>query len=155
MSFNFKKYIAEGGVEAHLDKQLLVLEESAGSNLEIKSLAKKIYLALKKKGLEQIKLVAMDLGDKMDFGKAGKSIGDISNSDSTHAAIFYSDFIDLVVAGPDKKAVEGFINDIKRAFPKFEYSGFESKTGINWNPKGHTVSIRINPGKTTSEGIRK
>lgn len=127
------------------------MAESAASNLEIKSLAKKIYLALKNKGLKNIKLVAMDLGDKMDFGKAGKTIGDISDSNNSHAAIFYNDFIDLVIAGPEKGPVEKFIADIKGAFPKFEYSGFESKTGINWNPNGHTVSIRINPGKTTSE----
>ena len=127
------------------------LAETAASNLEIKSLAKKIFLTLKSKGLKQIKLVAMDLGDKMDFGKAGKIIGDISDPNNSHAAIFYGDFIDLVVAGPDKNTVEGFITGIKGAFPKFEYSNPESKTGINWNPNGHTVSIRINPGKTTSE----
>ena len=122
----------------------VLFKESAASNLEIKSLAKKIYQKLKSEGVNQVKLFAMDISNTTLDALGGKSkeVGNVEDYNNTHAFIYYNDFIDLVVAGPDKNTVEGFIGTLKKAFPQFEYSDFESTPSINWNPNGHTVLIR-------------
>lgn len=57
MSFDLRKYIAEGGVNGHL------LEEN--ENLEQKSIAKKIFLIMKKNGLEDTSYQTDTINTKM------------------------------------------------------------------------------------------
>lgn len=67
MSFNFKKYLTEGGVEGHLQ-----LEEN--ENLEQKSIAKKVLLIMKKNGLKDTSYQTDTIstkGEKDDNSRVG------------------------------------------------------------------------------------
>ena len=139
-NFDLKKFLTENKLTANSR----ALNESAASNLELKNIAKQLYLKFKKLGAD----VTLGASQKSVNKAPENGTDDNWGLDQKNVWIYSSDeavSIDLV---GDK--AKGFEDEIKRdpKYSKFKFSNtFKSKS---WN--GHDViSFNIIPGVTTSE----
>tara|TARA_R110000782_G_C14717618_1_gene403833 strand:- start:68 stop:925 length:858 start_codon:yes stop_codon:yes gene_type:complete len=119
------------------------VEESANSNLELKSLAKKLYLGFKKMGAKV----------QMTDENAAKRIGTKTSGNMDEADVF------IYVSGEDSVSLElvgekamGFKDKIKNDFKEFVFN--DHQDGKTWDGKT-TKHFKITPGKTTSENLKE
>ena len=120
----------------------LGLEENAASNLELKSLAKKLFLGFKKMGAD-VELTTT----KMQLNKAPENgTDDKWGADQKNVWIYVDDnHISVSLVG---EKAGGFFDKIQKDFPAFEFKdGGDSKSWNDLNIK----NLQIMPGKTTSE----
>ena len=114
------------------------VEEAANSNLELKSLAKKLYLGFKKMGAKV----------QMIDENAAKRIGTKTSGNMDEADVF------IYVSGEDSVSLElvgekamGFKDKIKNDFKEFVFNDYQD--GKTWEGKP-TKHFKITPGKTTN-----
>ena len=121
----------------------LGLEENAASNLELKNIAKQLYLKFKKMGAD------VELTRSKGAVVLNKKPAD-GNMDSKDVFIFVDDdgvVVDLV----GDKAI-GYEDLIKKDFSQFEFR--DGGDGETWN-NAKTKKLIIYPGKTTSESLNE
>jgi hypothetical protein len=124
-------------------KTKTLINEMAGENLELKSLAKKIYLGFKKMGA---KVSLTDANTAKDIGA--------ERGDSDNADVFvyvnndktFGDTVGVTLVGD--RAI-GEKDKIKNSFKEFEFT--EKEGGKTWQGK-RMVDLTIRPGKSVSEG---
>ena len=117
------------------------IEESAASNLELKNVAKQLYLGFKKMGAD-VELVKGEV-------VLNKKPAD-GTMDSKDVFLYSED--DRVVADlVGDKAIE-FYDKIQKGFPQFEFK--DGGDGRTWNG-AKTKRLVILPGKTTSESLNE
>jgi len=125
-----------------LDKTKNLLNEEANENLELKSLAKKIYLGFKKMGAR------VSLTDANTVKDIGAERGNTDNADVfvyINNDLTFGDTVGVVLVGD--KAI-GEKDKIKNSFKEFEFT--EIQGGNTWKGK-KTVHLTIRPGKSVSE----
>lgn len=120
------------------------LEENAASNLELKSLAKQLYLGFKKLGAAPKLLTT-----KMEIGKKG------SWDDGVNVSIFSDK--DFILVNINSKGIgvpkaEGIKNNIEKSFPKAIFTPINGGTDWEGNP---IISFEITPGKDMSESLNE
>ena len=120
----------------------LGLEENAASNLELKSLAKKLFLGFKKMGAD-VELTTT----KMQLNKAPKNgTDDKWGADQKNVWIYVDDnHISVSLVG---EKAGGFFDKIQKDFPAFEFK--DTGDSKSWNDL-NIKNLQIMPGKTTSE----
>jgi len=139
----------------------VLFKESAASNLELKSLAKKIYLTMKKLLPGRVQLVG-NVSTAPDDTGWGKRLdaGRVDDLDKPYAAIFINtsnnrednkESVHVQLGAPKKEQALKVYNDLKSAYPQFEYEHVQQKQGIGWSRNGYYIQWLIRPGKTTSE----
>ena len=120
------------------------LEENAASNLELKSLAKQLYLGFKKLGAAPKLLTT-----KMEIGKKG------SWDNGVNVTIFSGE--DIISVNINSKGIgvpkaEGIKNDIEKSFPKAIFTPVNGGKDWEGNP---IISFNITPGKDMSESLNE
>jgi hypothetical protein len=120
------------------------LEENAASNLELKSLAKQLYLGFKKLGAAPKLLTT-----KMEIGKKG------SWEDGVNITIFSGE--DTISVNINSKGIgvpkaEGIKNNIEKSFPKAIFTPVNGGKDWEGNP---IISFNITPGKDMSESLNE
>ena len=120
------------------------LEENAASNLELKSLAKQLYLGFKKLGAAPKLLTT-----KMEIGKKG------SWEDGVNLTIFSGE--DTISVNINSKGIgvpkaEGIKNNIEKSFPKAIFTPVNGGKDWEGNP---IISFNITPGKDMSESLNE
>ena len=142
-----KKLLTERFQELAGIKPLYQMEEGPADNLELKNLAKKLFLGFKQMGanvqlatntatLNKAKTVAQNQDKDGNFG-----------SDMKDVWISYGDDGTVHINLIGDKAI-GFEDKIKADFPQFEFASFDG--GDSWGGKT-TKSLRVSAGATTSE----
>ena len=115
--------------------------ESASENLELKSLAKKLYLGFKNMGAKVMlvpELTAKAIGHKR--GELPDEDVHIWIQDSWGDKIFMNFYGDRAIS---------FIPKIKESFPQFEYDEPWGE-GVRFADNAKVRQVTIKPGKTTS-----
>jgi hypothetical protein len=120
------------------------LEENAASNLELKSLAKQLYLGFKKLGAAPKLLTT-----KMEIGKKG------SWEDGVNVTIFSGE--DVISININSKGIgvpkaEEIKNNIEKSFPKATFTPVNGGKDWEGNP---IISFNITPGKDMSESLNE
>ena len=120
------------------------LEENPASNLELKSLAKQLYLGFKKLGAAPKLLTT-----KMEIGKKG------SWEDGVNLTIFSGE--DTISVNINSKGIgvpkaEGIKNNIEKSFPKAIFTPVNGGKDWEGNP---IISFNITPGKDMSESLNE
>lgn len=132
--------ITEGAYKSKLNlNESMELEENAASNLELKNLAKKLYLGFKKLG------AATAISNyKISVGKQG------SWDDGVSVKIFSGDdtiSLDINSKGIGVPKVNQIVGDIKKSFPEATFTPVNSGTDWENNP---IISFNITPGNKMS-----
>ena len=138
-----EKTTAKGGLVGNTQPQpqneSMELEENAASNLELKNLAKKLYLGFKKLG------AATAISNyKISVGKQG------SWDDGVSVKIFSGDdniSLDINSKGIGVPKVNQIVGDIKKSFPEATFTSINSGTDWENNP---IISFNITPGNKMS-----
>ena len=117
------------------------LDENAASNLELKNVAKQLFLGFKKMGADvELATNTVTLNKKPADG----------NMDSKNVFLYAGDdVVEVTLVG--EKAI-GFFDPIKKDFSQFEF--IDKGDGKTWNNQ-KTKSLNIIPGKTTSESLNE
>ena len=123
------------------------INEAAGENLELKNLAKQLYLGFKKMGAD-VSLIdyqkVKQIGKKDGLSYDNKDVLITVGKDGTG-----NDLVVVVFIGD--KAL-GFEDKIKKDFKQFEFVDGVSRDSASWKKLGvKTKELLIKPGKTTSE----
>ena len=131
----------ETGIEAELGLEEAELDENAASNLELKNVAKQLFLGFKKMGADvELATNTVTLNKKPADG----------NMDSKNVFLYAGDdVVEVTLVG--EKAI-GFFDPIKKDFSQFEF--IDKGDGKTWNNQ-KTKSLNIIPGKTTSESLNE
>ena len=123
------------------------LNEAAGENLELKNLAKQLYLGFKKMGADASLIDSQkvkQIGKKDGLSYDNKDVLITVGKDGTG-----NDLVVVVFIGD--KAL-GFEDKIKKDFKQFEFVDGVSRDSASWKKLGvKTKELLIKPGKTTSE----
>ena len=118
------------------------IEESAADNLELKNVAKQLYLGFKKMGAD----VELSKPGKVVLNKRPAD----GNMDSKDVFLYSED--DRVIANLVGDKAIGFYDKIQKGFPQFEFlDGGDNET---WNG-AKIKTLIILPGKTTSESLNE
>jgi len=131
--------IEEGLPKGFWKKETAELDESAADNLELKNVAKQLYLGFKKMGAD----VELSKG-KVVLNKKPAD----GNMDSKDVFLYYED--DRVIANLVGDKAIGFYDKIQKGFPQFEF--IDGGDGETWNG-AKIKKLIILPGKTTSESV--
>jgi len=131
--------VEEGLPKGYFKKATAELDESAASNLELKNVAKQLYLGFKKMGAD-VELVKGEV-------VLNKKPAD-GTMDSKDVFLYSED--DRVVADLVGDKAIGFYDQIQKGFPQFEFK--DGGDGRTWNG-AKTKRLVILPGKTTSESV--
>ena len=131
--------IEEGLPKGFWKKETAELDESAADNLELKNVAKQLYLGFKKMGAD----VELSKG-KVVLNKRPAD----GNMDSKDVFLYSED--DRVVADLVGDKAIGFYDKIQKGFPQFEF--IDGGDGETWNG-AKIKKLIILPGKTTSESV--
>ena len=132
--------IEEGLPKGFWKKETAELDESAADNLELKNVAKQLYLGFKKMGAD----VELSKPGKVVLNKRPAD----GNMDSKDVFLYSED--DRVIANLVGDKAIGFYDQIQKGFPQFEFK--DGGDGRTWNG-AKTKRLVILPGKTTSESV--
>ena len=136
-NFDLRKYLAEG--------RLFEEAKGAAYNLELKNIAKKVYLEFKKMGADvqlatSKKTVNPAKADPEDYDPNADT-----GLDKKNVWVYdLGDSVDVTLVGD--KAIS-YASSIKKSFPQFEWEEYGNKT---WKGKP-ILTLVVKPGKTTSE----
>jgi hypothetical protein len=121
------------------------LNESAAESLELKSLAKKLYLGFKKMGANvELATQKVQLGTAPGGNLDSKNVWISINPDSSSKGSYV---IEMHLVG--EKAA-GFFDKIQKDFPQFEFK--DRGNSKSWNNQ-NIKNLAIYPGATTSESF--
>jgi len=127
--FDYKNFLVENKLTVNSR-----LEEAASENLELKSLAKKLFLGFKSMGAD-VQLTT----DKVSLDKAPTG-----NLDEKNVWIYSgNDAIEIHLVG---EKAGGFFDKIQKDFPRFEFK--DRGDSKSWNDQ-NIKNIAILPGSTT------
>ena len=134
--FDYKKFLVENKLTLNSR-----LEEAASENLELKSIAKKMYTGFKQNGAK-VRFAKSDgeyklIGTKKDEGRENVSIYVDNDSIS----------VSINSAGIGEEKARDFYNQIKKSFPKFKF--IDMQDGKTWEGD-IIVNFQVKPGTTTS-----
>ena len=135
-NFNLRKFLTENKLTGN-SKQL---SEGAADNLELKNVAKQLYLGFKKMGVD------VELSTNNGRINQAKK-GDL---DEKNVWIYQGDkAIEITLVGDKAMSFEDKIKN-DPAFTKFKFPKIGWENGATWGGQ-KTRSIQITPGATTSE----
>jgi hypothetical protein len=128
-----------------------ILDEAANTNLELKSLSKKIYLGLKKLGA-QAKLYS-----DVTSTDPKKMVGKINSYASPYGEISVDDKLNVIqlnLLAPNKEEAHKIKNSLEQSFPNFEFKVEREEDGVDWGGKktGHYMFIVIEAKTTGKKG---
>jgi len=132
--------IEEGLPKGFWKKETAELDESAADNLELKNVAKQLYLGFQKMGAD----VELSKPGKVVLNKRPAD----GNMDSKDVFLYSED--DRVIANLVGDKAIGFYDKIQKGFPQFEF--IDGGDGETWNG-AKIKKLIILPGKTTSESV--
>ena len=132
--------IEEGLPKGFWKKETAELDESAADNLELKNVAKQLYLGFQKMGAD----VELSKPGKVVLNKRPAD----GNMDSKDVFLYSED--DRVIANLVGDKAIGFYDKIQKGFPQFEF--LDGGDGETWNG-AKIKKLIILPGKTTSESV--
>lgn len=125
-------------------KKKEILDETASENLELKSLAKKLYLGFKNMGAK------VSMGNDKSIKKIGHDWATKGTPPDDDVYIWVQEsFGDKLFVTLWGEEAISFIPKIQQSFPQFEFEEDHGE-GVRFVDNAKTRTIAISPGKKTS-----
>ena len=151
MKFMMERLESPRMTDTEYQKKKNTLKEDVNTNLELKSLAKKIYLKLEGLGA-QVELTT-SVGDPKEA--FFKHVGNI-NYGSPFVMINVNDrvdFLHILVASPSQNMFYTLWDGLNKSFPEFDFTNEKVEEGPGFGGKGYIMnSIMVKPKTTGRKG---